>query len=145
MYDDAWLPTDLPGYDALAEALEQRGRVGRYGRPSWLLAVGLGGRAPDGAECAALGRRLRASVRAGDLVCWLGPLGYGVLLAGAQAADAGRVAERLAPALDTTVGVARIAPGDRPVTLLDRLRTAPGEATLSPFMPPEPSLIAPSP
>lgn len=151
MHSDARLPNDLPGCDALAEALERLGRVGGFERPTWLLAVGLGGRAPDGAECAALGRRLHASVRARDLVCWLAPSGYAVLLVGAQAADARRAAERLAPALGTLVAIVCAPPGEAIASVLRALCVAPDEAQRAPqaatpaafFAPPDPPALAP--
>ena len=133
------LTAALPNCDALAEALAARAVEGMGQLPRWLLVVGPGEHAPGELADDALGHRLRASVRARDLVCSLGQAGYAVLLTGAQAADAGRVAARLPPVLGAPVAIVRVAPGETPAATLDRLRGA------SPLAPPEPSLVAPSP
>jgi hypothetical protein len=82
------------------------------GHPPMFLRVALGDRLPGEAACATLGAALRANVRAGDAVGWLGAGGYAVLLAGADVAAAGIVAARLARVLDAPVWVADALPAE---------------------------------
>jgi hypothetical protein len=72
----------------------------------------LAGRAADSPASTALGRQLRAGVRAADLVGCLGEAGYAILLKGAKSDHGVRVANRLAAMLDAPVAVTLLRPGD---------------------------------
>jgi hypothetical protein len=93
----------------------------RLAEPVAFLWVGLGGRSPADPTCAALGRRLRASVRATDPICWLGSAGCAVRLAGAGRADVARVADRLTRTLGTPVAVVTLHPGESASAALQHL------------------------
>jgi hypothetical protein len=93
----------------------------RHAEPVVFLWVGLDAHSPDEPTCAALGRRLRASVRATDLTCWLGSAGCAVRLAGAGRAEVVRVADRLTRTLGTPVAVVTLHPGESASAALQRL------------------------
>ena len=103
------------------DALETLRQARMRGVPVALLSVSLTDRGPSGEDCAALGRRLRAIVRASDPVFSLGITGYAVLLAGVGPAAAAKVATRLATALGTPVEVVARSRGELPEATLLRL------------------------
>jgi hypothetical protein len=117
------IPAEMPGCGTIGQALETLTQARSRGAALALIWVGLAGRAPGGEACAELGRRLRAGVRAGDPICWLGANGYVVLLLGAQPVFAASVATRLARLLETPVQVAHLGPGESPQAALERLGT----------------------
>ena len=112
------LSTGCTEYGLLAALRQARQRR----VPVVLLRAGPVGRGADGTACAALGRRLRSSVRATDPVCWLGEEGYAVLLLGAGPGDGDRVADRLSGVLGVPISVAILLPDElTPATLRCRV------------------------
>jgi hypothetical protein len=116
--------TEIIGRAPYAPALAALTRAPRLVEPRVLLWIGPVEHAPDDPDCAVLGERLRANVRATDLVCWLGSTGYAVLLAGAGQAAAIRVADRLTRMLDTPVTVVTLHVGNSTSATLHRLAGA---------------------
>jgi diguanylate cyclase (GGDEF)-like protein len=95
--------TGLHGRRSLERLLEREcARARRYEHPLSLLLIGLGAASPDGLLRWAAGR-LRASVRAADVVFHLGGGRFATLLPEAARGDAERLARRVEPALTTTL------------------------------------------
>jgi hypothetical protein len=116
------------GRDAFCRILTLAlGRPGRSGAPAVLLIR------PGGVDSGHLGRRLRAQVRAGDTVGWLGEAGYAVLPLGAGIAEARQIAGRLSRSLGTPVGITLVAPGEDADSLLRRLCAARRAAAVPAF------------
>jgi hypothetical protein len=125
--------SEVPGCDTLGAMLAAIRRPQQAGRPVALLVVSVGGHAPGDAASAALCRRLRASVRASDPLCWLGG-GYGVMLLGATPSEATTAAARVGRALSVSVTVVTLAPGVAADDLVG-LCAEPGEKAPSPPIP----------
>lgn len=103
--------TGLHGRRSLERLLEREcARARRYEHPLSLLLIGLGAASANGLPRWAAGR-LRASVRAADVVFHLGGGRFATLLPEAARGDAERLARRVEPALTTT-----LAGGTRPQT-----------------------------
>jgi diguanylate cyclase (GGDEF)-like protein len=102
--------TRLHGRRSLERLLEHEcARARRYQHPLSLLLIGLGAASANGLLRWAAGR-LRASVRAADVVFHLGDGCFATLLPEASRADAKRLARRIAPALTTTLAGGTRAP-----------------------------------
>jgi hypothetical protein len=118
---DGVVPPDVPGYETVGQALAALEQARLRGTPVALLRVELEDRMPSGEDYVALGRRLRAVVRARDSVCWLGAAGYAILLLGAEPTGATSVATRLIRTLKAPCVVQAMPPGERPSDTLRRL------------------------
>jgi diguanylate cyclase (GGDEF)-like protein len=95
--------TGLHGRRSLERLLEREcSRARRYEHPLSLLLIGLGAASTNGLLRWAAGR-LRASVRAADVVFHLGAGRFATLLPEATRGDAERLARRVEPALTTTL------------------------------------------
>jgi diguanylate cyclase (GGDEF)-like protein len=95
--------TGLHGRRSLERLLEREcARARRYEHPLSLLLIGLGAASANGLLRWA-GGRLRASVRAADVVFHLGGGRFATLLPEAARGDAERLARRVEPALTTTL------------------------------------------
>lgn len=95
--------TGLHGRRSLERLLEREcARARRYEHPLSVLLLGVGAASADGLLRWAAGR-LRASVRAADVVFHLGDGRFAALLPEASRADAERLARRVEPALTTTL------------------------------------------
>ena len=113
--DDETLTVALAAFlehATLPPALVARKHPTSLAKPVVFLWVELGSHQADDPTCAELDRRLRASVRATDLICCLGSAGYAVRLAGAGWADAIRVADRLTRTLGIPVVAVTLHPSD---------------------------------
>ena len=95
--------TGLHGHRSLERLLEREcARARRYDHPLSVLLLGVGAASANGLLRWAAGR-LRASVRAADVVFHLGNGRFAALLPEASRADAERLARRVQPALTATL------------------------------------------
>lgn len=121
--------TTEPEGDTREQALATLRQAQARRAPVALLLVESGDHTSGVAGHAALARRLRASVRAGDAVCHLGAAGSAVVLVGVRADGAARAATRLAGTLGVPVAVVALAPGETPEAALAQLDAQPAPVT----------------
>jgi diguanylate cyclase (GGDEF)-like protein len=126
--------TGLHGRRSLERLLDREcARARRYEHPLSVLLLGLGAASANGVVRWAAGR-LRASVRAADVVFHLGDGRFAAVLPEASRADAERLARRVEPALTTTlaggtrartwVASAELRDNDDTISLLARAEAA---------------------
>ena len=126
--------TELHGRRSLERLLEREcARARRYEHPLSVLLLGLGAASANGLLRWAAGR-LRASVRAADVVFHLGDGRFAAVLPEASRADAERLARRVEPTLTTTlaagtrartwVASAELRDSDDAISLLARAEAA---------------------
>lgn len=126
--------TELHGRRSLERLLEREcARARRYEHPLSVLLLGLGAASANGLLRWASGR-LRASVRAADVVFHLGDGRFAAVLPEASRADAERLARRVEPGLTTTlaggtsartwVASAELRDSDDAISLLARAEAA---------------------